>query len=29
LPYLKVTAAIEEFEGLLQRVGEAESKGRE
>lgn len=29
LPYLKVAAAIEEFEGLLLRVAKAESKGRE
>ena len=29
LPSLKVTAAIEEFEGLLSRVAKAESEGRE
>jgi len=29
LPSLKVTAAIEEFEGLLGRVAKAESEGRE
>ena len=29
LPSRKVTAAIEEFEGLLDRVAKAESKGRE
>ena len=29
LPSLKVTAAIEEFENLILRVAQAESKGRE
>ena len=29
LPSLKVTAAIEEFQGLLSRVAKAESEGRE
>jgi len=29
LPSLKMTAAIEEFENLILRVAQAESKGRE